>query len=80
MQRQEKMAGTGMALTVATAVGGRLVGGSSWVDHAMSAVKIVGNDNLRKLIIPAVAVAGKSFVFQINLKQSHIPSTDNFTL
>ncbi|KAI0527736.1 hypothetical protein F5B22DRAFT_582124 [Xylaria bambusicola] len=58
MQRQEKVAGTGMALTVATAVGGRMISGSSWVDHAMSAAKIVGNDNLRKLIIPAVAIAG----------------------
>ncbi|KAI0530296.1 hypothetical protein GGR58DRAFT_241155 [Xylaria digitata] len=57
LQRQEKMAGTGMALTLATAVGGRLVGGTSWVDHALSAAKIVGNDNLRKLIIPAVALA-----------------------
>ncbi|KAI1127643.1 hypothetical protein F5Y10DRAFT_242366 [Nemania abortiva] len=57
MQRQEKVAGTGMALTLATAVGGRLVGGSSWVDHAMSAAKIVGNDNLRKLIVPAIAIA-----------------------
>ncbi|KAI0110348.1 hypothetical protein GGR51DRAFT_88592 [Nemania sp. FL0031] len=57
MQRQEKVAGTGMALTLATAVGGRLVGGSSWVDHALSAAKIVGNDNLRKLIVPAIALA-----------------------
>ncbi|KAI1346606.1 hypothetical protein F5Y01DRAFT_18286 [Xylaria sp. FL0043] len=57
MQRQEKVAGTGMALTVATAVGGRLVGGFGWVDHAMNAAKIVGNENLRKLIVPAVALA-----------------------
>ncbi|KAI0481891.1 hypothetical protein F4859DRAFT_513027 [Xylaria cf. heliscus] len=57
MQRQEKVAGTGMALTLATAIGGRLVGGSTWVDHALSAAKIVGNENLRKLIVPAVALA-----------------------
>ncbi|TGJ84956.1 hypothetical protein E0Z10_g3801 [Xylaria hypoxylon] len=57
MQRQEKVAGTGMALTLATAVGGRLIGGFSWADHALSAAKIVGNENLRKLIIPAVALA-----------------------
>ncbi|KAI1293075.1 hypothetical protein F5Y03DRAFT_374805 [Xylaria venustula] len=57
MQRQEKVAGTGMALTLATAVGTRMVGGYGWVDHALSAAKIVGNENLRKLIIPAVAVA-----------------------
>ncbi|KAI1158791.1 hypothetical protein F5B18DRAFT_639639 [Nemania serpens] len=59
MQRQEKVAGTGMALTLATAVGGRLIGGSSWVDHALSAAKIVGNDNLKKLIIPTIVLAGK---------------------
>ncbi|KAJ8106888.1 hypothetical protein ONZ43_g6908 [Nemania bipapillata] len=57
MQRQEKVAGTGMALTLATAIGGRLVGGSSWVDHALSAAKIVGNDNLRKLVVPTIVLA-----------------------
>jgi mitofusin len=58
MQRQEKLAGTGMALTVATAVGGRMVGGFGWVDGALGAVKVVGNNNLRKLIIPGVIVTG----------------------
>ncbi|CAJ2506246.1 Uu.00g003760.m01.CDS01 [Anthostomella pinea] len=57
LQRQEKVAGTGMALTVATAVGGRLVGGMGWMDHALSAVKIVGNDNLRRMIIPGLVIA-----------------------
>ncbi|KAI5924989.1 putative mitochondrial fission protein [Camillea tinctor] len=60
MQRQEKVAGTGMALTVATAVGGRLIGGMGWMDHALNAAKIVGNDNLRKLIIPGLVLAAVS--------------------
>jgi mitofusin len=60
MQRQEKLAGTGMALTVATAVGGRMVGGFGWVDGALGAVKVVGNNNLRKLIIPGVIITGNS--------------------
>lgn len=60
MQRQEKVAGTGMALTVATALGGRLIGGMGWMDHTVTALKIVGNDNLRKLIIPGVVLAGMS--------------------
>jgi mitofusin len=60
MQRQEKLAGTGMALTVATAVGGRMVGGFGWVDGALGAVKVVGHNNLRKLIIPGVIVTGNS--------------------
>ncbi|KAI1194764.1 hypothetical protein F5X97DRAFT_265304 [Nemania serpens] len=67
MQRQEKVAGTGMALTLATAVGGRIIGGSSWVDHALSAAKIVGNDNLKKLIIPAIVltvVSAAAYVLQ----------------
>jgi len=59
MQRQEKLAGTGMALTVATAVGGRMVGGFGWVDGALGAAKVVGNSNLRKLIIPGVIATGK---------------------
>ncbi|TPX09472.1 uncharacterized protein E0L32_009360 [Thyridium curvatum] len=57
LQRQEKVAGTGMALTVATAVGGRLIGGYGWMDHALSAARIVGNDNLRRLIVPAIVVS-----------------------
>ncbi len=65
LQRQEKMAGTGMALTVATAVGGRLVGGFGWVDGALGAVKVVGNNNLCKLIIPGVIATGK-FLFLIS--------------
>lgn len=59
MQRQEKVAGTGMALTVATALGGRLMGGYGWMDHAMSAAKILGNDNLRRLVVPGLLVAGE---------------------
>ncbi|CAK7246208.1 MAG: mitofusin [Sporothrix thermara] len=63
LQRQEKVAGTGMALTLATAVGTRLVGGQSWVDHALSAVKLVGSANARRMVVPglllaAVAAAG----------------------
>lgn len=58
MQRQEKMAGTGMALTVATAVGTQVISGYSWIDHAMSAARIVGNENLRRMIVPGIVLAG----------------------
>ncbi|KAL7626662.1 mitofusin [Parahypoxylon ruwenzoriense] len=57
IQRQEKVAGTGMALTLATAIGGRLVGGMGWMDHTVTAMKVIGNDNLRKLIIPGIVLA-----------------------
>lgn len=58
MQRQEKVAGTGMALTVATTVGMQVVGGYGWMDHAFSAARIIGNDNLRRMIVPGLVIAG----------------------
>jgi mitofusin len=72
LQRQEKMAGTGMALTVATAVGSRMVGGFGWVDGALGAMKVVGNNNLRRLIIPGVIATGKPFP-----TITHFPITNN---
>ncbi|KAK9422176.1 putative Dynamin-type G domain-containing protein [Seiridium unicorne] len=57
VQRQEKVAGTGMALTVATALGSRMIGGYGWLDHTMSAARVLGNDNLRRLIVPGLIVA-----------------------
>ena len=60
IQRQEKYAGTGMALTVVTAVGGRAFGGLGWLDGALAGAKVVGNNNLRKLIIPGVIATGKT--------------------
>ncbi|TVY85062.1 Transmembrane GTPase fzo1 [Lachnellula suecica] len=65
LQRQEKMAGTGMALTVVTAVGGRMVGGFGWVDGAMGAAKVVGNNNLRRLIIPGTVAAALAATYYI---------------
>ncbi|KAH7355793.1 mitochondrial fusion GTPase protein [Pyrenochaeta sp. MPI-SDFR-AT-0127] len=56
-QRQEKVAGTGMAVTVASVVGGRLVGGFEWLDGALGAAKVMGSSNLRRLIIPGL-IAG----------------------
>lgn len=65
LQRQEKMAGTGMALTVVTAVGGRMVGGVGWIDGAMGAAKVVGNNNLRRLIIPGTIAAAMAATYYI---------------
>ena len=61
LQKQEKMAGSGMALTVATVVGGRMVGGFGWVDGALGFAKIAGSQNMRRLIIPGAIAAGKLF-------------------
>lgn len=60
-ERQEKMAGTSMAVTIAGVVGGRVFGGVGWLDGALGAVKVVGVNNLRRLIIPGLIVAGKHF-------------------
>lgn len=68
MQRQEKLAGTGLALTVVTTLGSRAIGGSGWMDHALTVAKIVGNDNLRKMIIPGLVLGGKPTRF------FHLPS------
>lgn len=51
-ERQEKVAGTSMAVTVAGMLGGRLIGGASWVDGALGAARVVGSRNLSRLIIP----------------------------
>jgi len=41
-ERQEKVAGTGMAVTVAGVVGGRMLGGFGWIDGALGAAKVMG--------------------------------------
>jgi mitofusin len=56
-ERQEKAAGAGMAMTVAGVVGGRLVGGVGWLDGALGAAKVMGSNNMRRLLIPGL-IAG----------------------
>ncbi|KAF2126786.1 hypothetical protein P153DRAFT_321494 [Dothidotthia symphoricarpi CBS 119687] len=60
-ERQEKVAGTGMAMTVATVVGGRLMGGVGWLDGVLGAAKIMGSKNMSRLVIPGL-VAGVAYV------------------
>ena len=57
-ERQEKVAGTSMALTVAGVVGGRLIGGFGWFDGALNVARIVGPTNLRKLVVPGMIATG----------------------
>ncbi|KAG8357124.1 Transmembrane GTPase fzo1 [Fusarium venenatum] len=67
LQRQEKFAGTGMALTVAGAVVPRMIGMNTWMDQAVTATRILSNENLRQLIIPGIlvaAVAASAYVLQ----------------
>ena len=58
-ERQEKMAGTGVAMTAVTVLGGRALGGFSWVDSALSAVKVIGPNNVRRLFLPSILAAGE---------------------
>lgn len=58
-ERQEKVAGTSMAVTIAGVVGGRMFGGIGWVDSALGAAKVLGPNNMRRLLIPGIILAGK---------------------
>ena len=60
-EKQEKVAGTSMAVTVLGVLGGRALGGVGWVDGLLGAAKVVGSNNLRRMIVPGMATAGKRF-------------------
>ncbi|EAS28167.1 transmembrane GTPase Fzo1 [Coccidioides immitis RS] len=53
-ERQEKVAGTGMAMTVVGILGSRALGSFGWMDGIFGAVRILGPNNVRKMIIPSV--------------------------
>ncbi|KAJ6184255.1 hypothetical protein N7519_005556 [Penicillium mononematosum] len=71
-ERQEKMAGTGVAMTAVTVLGGRALGGFSWVDSALSAVKVIGPNNMRRLFFPGILAAA---VLTTAYVLSSIPTT-----
>ncbi|KAI4136562.1 MAG: hypothetical protein L6R39_007730, partial [Caloplaca ligustica] len=56
-EKQEKLAGTSMALTVAGVLGGRMVGGAAWIDGAVGAARVMGTKNMRRLIVPGILTA-----------------------
>ncbi|OAA57262.1 Dynamin, GTPase domain protein [Cordyceps fumosorosea ARSEF 2679] len=67
LQKQEKLASTSMALTVAGAVVPRMMGMGNWMDQALTATKVLSNENLRQLILPGIviaAVAASAYVLQ----------------
>ena len=63
--RQEKVAGTGMALTVASVLGTRMLGGFGWVDGALGAMRVMGPQNVRKMILPGLVISGMSFLLPL---------------
>jgi len=58
IQKEEK---SSVALTVAGVVGTSVVSSYSNMNIALRAAQLLGSDNLRRLIIPGVLAAGKSF-------------------
>ncbi|KAI9667366.1 MAG: mitofusin [Bathelium mastoideum] len=69
-ERQEKVAGTGMAVTVAGVLGGRMIGGVGWVDGALGAARVVGSNNIRRLVIPGLITAA---IIAISYAFTNIP-------
>ncbi|KAH8587526.1 transmembrane GTPase fzo1 [Bisporella sp. PMI_857] len=71
---KQEVASTGIALTIATVMGGRMAGGYGWVDGALGVAKVVGNNNLRRLIIPGVlATIVASVLYTLNQIQHSLP-------
>ncbi|EFR04687.1 transmembrane GTPase fzo1 [Nannizzia gypsea CBS 118893] len=68
-ERQEKVAGTGMAMTVLGVLGGRALGGIGWLDGVMGAARILGPNTMRKLLVPgllgATILAGAYVLSQV---------------
>jgi mitofusin len=59
-ERQEKVVGTGMAMTVVGTLGTRAIGGVGWMDGAFGAVKVMGSRNLRRMVVPGLVAASKA--------------------
>lgn len=57
-ERQEKVVGGSMAVTVAGVIGGRMLGGLGWVDGAVGAVRVLGASGMRRLVVPGVVLGG----------------------
>ena len=56
-ERQEKTVGTGMALTVAGTLGTQMIGGMGWMDRGLTAARMMGSSNMRRLIVPGMVTA-----------------------
>ena len=84
-EQNEKVAGTGMALTVASVLGGRMMGGGfGWVDGAVGAARVMGSQNMRRLFVPGLIAAGTCFSFMFSyshplpsfFSQNNLAATD----
>ena len=57
--RQEKVLGSGMALTIIGTLGTRAIGGVGWIDGAMGAMRVAGSQNLRRMIVPGIVLGSR---------------------
>lgn len=71
-EKQEKLVGSGMALTLVGTLGSRAVGGLGWVDGAYSAARVLGSRNLQRLVLPGMLTAA---VVAVAYVLSTIPQT-----
>lgn len=73
-ERQEKIVGSGMALTLAGTLGTRAIGITGWLDGALSTFRVLNlsNRNLTRLAIPATLAA---LIALTTYLLSTIPST-----
>lgn len=71
-EKQEKLVGSGMALTLVGTLGSRAVGGMGWVNGAFGAARVLGSRNLQRLAIPGVLAAAACAVAYV---LSTIPQT-----
>lgn len=70
--RQEKVVGSGLALTLVGTLGTSAVGGMGWVEGAFGAARILGSRNLRRMALPAIVVTAVCAVAYV---LSTIPQT-----
>ena len=58
-ERQEKFVGASMALTLVGTLGTSTIGSMGYVNGVLNATRIMGSNNLRRMIFPGIIAAGK---------------------
>ncbi|KAB8356413.1 hypothetical protein FH972_023996 [Carpinus fangiana] len=70
--RQERVAGTSMAVTIAGVVGTQMIHGPRWINGALSATRVLGSNKLQTLLIPGIVVA---FALGVSYAITSIPTS-----
>lgn len=56
VQDHEKIAGTGVVMTLGTVLSGQITGGFGWIDGVLKTMKLFGSRDRRSLILPSLLV------------------------